>query len=282
MRKIEFAYSGTAEVTIFATTWLPDKRKPRDHLVLAHGYAEHLGRYSAVAEFLTKAGYAVHALDHRGHGKSSGTRAVIDSFANADADIDLLVDRVRRESGLSQVKLIGHSMGGSLALNYALNHPEKLSGLILSGPAIGGGLPKFQAMLLEVVSRILPWLGMIQLDADAVSRDPQVVTDYKADPLVFHGRVPARTAREMMHAVTTYLPRVGAMQVPCLLMHGGADTLVRAADAQPVFDAMGSPDKSVHIFEGLYHEILNEPERLEVLGIVKDWLDAHAPARRRS
>ncbi|MDT9014030.1 alpha/beta hydrolase [Novosphingobium sp. APW14] len=276
MQTTEFTFTGAGGVSIFATSWLPDG-VPRDHLVLAHGYAEHLGRYRAVAEFFTASGYAVHALDHRGHGKSGGVRAVIDSFANADADIDQLVDRVRAESGLNQIKLIGHSMGGSLALNYALNHPEKLSGLVLSGPAIGGGLPKVQALLLGIISKIAPALGMIQLDADAVSRDPQIVADYKADPLVFLGKVPARTAREMMHAITTYPSRVGAMQMPCLLMHGGADSLVRAEDARPVFAAIASRDKTVRIFDGLYHEIFNEPERLEVLGIVKAWLDARLP-----
>lgn len=277
MQTNEFTFMGADGVRIFATSWLPDGALPRDHLILAHGYAEHLGRYRAVADYFTAAGYAVHALDHRGHGKSGGVPAVIDSFANADADIDQLVDRVRAESGLAQVKLIGHSMGGSLALNYALNHPEKLAGLVLSGPAIGGGLPRLQALLLALLSRVAPALGMIQLDADAVSRDPQVVADYKADPLVFLGKVPARTAREMMHAITTYPSRVGTMQVPCLLMHGSADTLVRAADAQPVFDAIGSPDKTVKIFDGLYHEIFNEPERLQVLGLVRDWLDARLP-----
>ena len=277
MQMTEFHFTGAGGVQIYAASWLPEGA-PRDHLVLAHGYGEHLGRYQAVAEYFTAAGYAVHALDHRGHGKSGGARAVIDSFANADADIDTLVDRVRAESGLKQVKLVGHSMGGSLALNYALNHPEKLSGLVLSGPAVGGGLPKVQALLLAVISRIAPGLGMIQLDADAVSRDPLVVAAYKADPLVFHGKVPARTAREMMHAVTTYPARVRAMQLPCLLMHGGADSLVRADDAQPVFDAIASPDKTVRIFEGLYHEIFNEPERLDVLGIMKNWLDARPPA----
>ncbi len=276
MRTTEFTFTGAGGVPIFATSWLPEGA-PRDHLVLAHGYAEHLGRYRAVAKVFTDAGYAVHALDHRGHGKSGGTRAVIDSFANADADIDQLVDRVRRESGFARIKLVGHSMGGSLALNYALNHPEKLSGLVLSGPAIGGGLPKVQALLLSLISRIAPALGMIQLDAEAVSRDPQVVADYKADPLVFLGKVPARTAREMMHAISTYPARVGSMQLPCLLMHGSADSLVLAKDAQPVFDAIASPDKTVRIFDGLYHEIFNEPERLEVLGIVKDWLDARLP-----
>lgn len=276
MQTTEFTFTGCGGVPIFATSWRPDGAV-RDHLVLAHGYAEHLGRYSAFAEYMTAAGFAVHALDHRGHGKSGGKRAVIHSFANADADIDRLVDRVRAEAGIQQVKLVGHSMGGSLALNYALNHSDKLSGLVLSGPAVGGGLPKGQALVLSLFSRIAPAFGMIQLDADAVSRDPGVVAAYKADPLVFRGKVPARTAREMMNAVTTYPARVGAMTVPCLLMHGSADRLVLAADAQPVFDAIGSADKTVRIFAGLYHEIFNEPERLEVLGMVKDWLIARPP-----
>lgn len=277
MQMTEFHFTGAGGVQIYAASWLPEGA-PRDHLVLAHGYGEHLGRYQAVAEYFTAAGYAVHALDHRGHGKSGGARAVIDSFANADADIDALVEKVRADSGLDQVKLVGHSMGGSLALNYALNHPEKLSGLVLSGPAIGGGLPVVQGLLLALISRIAPSLGMIELDANAVSRDQQVVAAYKADPLVFHGKVPARTAREMMHAVKTYPKRIRGMQLPCLLMHGSADSLVRAEDAQPLFDAIASSDKTVRIFNGLYHEIFNEPERLEVLAIVKDWLDARPPA----
>jgi acylglycerol lipase len=276
MQTTEFTLPGAGGLTLFATSWLPET-PVRDHLVLAHGYGEHLGRYRGVAEFLTAAGYAVHAFDHRGHGKSGGVRAVIDSFANADADLDRLVDKVRNDSGLGKIKLVGHSMGGSLALNYALNHPDKLSGLVLSGPAIGGGLPRFRRWLLAIISRIAPAMGMVQLDADAVSRDPQVVADYKTDPLVFHGKVPARTAREMMHAASTYLPRVGTMQLPCLLLHGSADRLIRLSDAQPVFAAIASPDKTVRVFDGLFHEIFNEPERLEVLGIVKDWLDARPP-----
>ena len=135
----ERTFTGAKGRQIVVQTWLPDGA-PRDQVVIAHGYAEHAGRYDAVAKFLTARGFVVHALDHHGHGKSQGARAVIERFAQADADIDTLVDRVRTDSGLATVKLIGHSMGGSLALNYALNHQGKLSGLVLSGPAIGGRL----------------------------------------------------------------------------------------------------------------------------------------------
>lgn len=274
---IESSFAGACGRRIFARSWLPDG-PPRDQVVIAHGYAEHSGRYDAVARFLTARGFAVHALDHHGHGRSEGARAVIERFAQADADIDTLVDKVRAESGLATVKLIGHSMGGSLALNYALEHQDKLSGLVLSGPAIGGRLPTLQRWLLALVSAIAPRTGMIALDANAVSRDPAVVADYIADPLVFRGKVPARTAHEMFRAIGSYPKRVGALTVPCLLMHGEADTLVSAVGAAPVFAAAGSPDKMIRIWPGLFHEIFNEPERIEVLTLTADWLEAH-PAR---
>ena len=272
---IEAGFTGAKGRRIFTQSWLPDVA-PRDQVVIAHGYAEHSGRYDAVARFLTQRGFAVHALDHHGHGKSEGARAVIERFAQADADIDTLIDKVRSESGLATVKLIGHSMGGSLALNYALNHQEKLSGLILSGPAIGGRMALVTRWLLAIISAVSPGKGMIALDANSVSRDPQVVADYIADPLVFRGKVPARTAHEMFRAIRSYPARVGALSVPCLLMHAEADALVSAKLAMPLFDGITSADKTIRIWPGLFHEIFNEPEREEVLGVTADWLEAHA------
>ena len=273
----ESVLAGAKGRQIVVHTWLPEGT-PRDQVIIAHGYAEHAGRYDAVARLLTARGFAVHALDHHGHGKSQGARAVIERFAQADADIDTLIDRVRGDSGLATVKLIGHSMGGSLALNYALDHQAKLSGLVLSGPAIGGALPTIQRWLLALVSAVAPRTGMIALDAKAVSRDPAVVADYLADPLVFRGKVPARTAHEMYRAISSYPVRIGALAVPCLLMHGDADTLVSAVDAAPLFQRIASRDKTIRIWPGLFHEIFNEPEREEVLALTAEWLEAH-PAR---
>ena len=271
---IEAEFTGAKGRRIFTQSWLPEE-SPRDQVVIAHGYAEHSGRYDAVAQFLTARGFAVHALDHHGHGKSAGARAVIERFAQADADLDTLVDKVRADSGLSTIKLIGHSMGGSLALNYALNHQEKLSGLVLSGPAIGGKMARITRWLLALISTFAPQRGTIALDANAVSRDAAVVADYIADPLVFRGKVPARTAHEMFKAIHSYPARVGSLTIPCLLMHGEADALVSAKLAAPLFDGIASPDKTVRIWPGLFHEIFNEPEREQVLGVTADWLEAH-------
>lgn len=272
---IEHVLAGAKGRRIFTQSWLPEGH-PRDQVVIAHGYAEHSGRYAHVAEFLNREGFAVHALDHHGHGRSEGATAVIERFAQTVADIDALVEKVRAESGQATVKLIGHSMGGSLALNYALEHQQRLSGLVLSGPAIAGKLPWHQRALLAFLSRVAPRAGMIQLDGSAVSRDPAVVAAYEADPLVYRGKVPARTLYEMLRAAASCPNRVAALKVPCLLMHGGADRLVRAADTKPLFEAIGSPDKTIRIWPGLYHEIFNEPEQEEVLRVTADWLAEHA------
>lgn len=273
---IESSFAGSGGRTIYTRHWLPEG-EARDHVVIVHGFGEHIARYDHVAAFLVARGYAVHGLDHQGHGRSEGDRAVIRSFDEADDDIDVLVDRVRRESKLDRIKLIGHSMGGSLALNYALNHQLKLSGLVLSGPAIGGGVSMLLGIVLKLISAIAPRTGMVQLDAEAVSRDPEVVAAYRNDPLVHHGKVPARTANEMMKAIERYKSEAQRLVIPCLLMHGMADTLVPADDARPIFAAIGSPDKTIRVLPGLYHEIFNEPEQDEVLGEVADWLDAHLP-----
>ena len=274
---IEHEFVGARGLRIFAQSWLPEGAA-RDQVVIAHGYAEHSGRYDHVGRFLASEGFAVHALDHHGHGRSEGDRAVIERFAQAAADLGALVDKVRAESGQARIKLVGHSMGGSLALDFALDNQQKLSGLVLSGPAIGGRLPLLQRWLLALLSRIAPRAGMIALDGSAVSRDPAVVAAYEADPLVHRGKVPARTLHEMFRAIRSYPSRVARLKLPCLLMHGEADRLVRAADAMPLFEAIGSADKTIRIWPGLYHEIFNEPERAQVLRVTADWLAAH-PAR---
>ncbi|MCP5395149.1 MAG: lysophospholipase [Sphingomonadaceae bacterium] len=267
-------FVGVAGRRIFFRSWQPDGAA-KDHLVVAHGYAEHSGRYEAFGRWFAERGYAVHALDHHGHGQSDGARAVIESFDEAVADMDRLVDKVRGESGLERVKLVGHSMGGSLALYYALSRQDKLSGLVLSGPAIGGGVSAPMNLVLRLLSFLAPKMGTVELDSDAVSRDPAVVAAYRADPLVTLGKVPARTAQQMMAAIARYPHEVQHLLVPVLYMHGNADSLVPHAPVQPIVSAMGSPDKTQTIYEGLYHEIFNEPERETVLGDVLGWLEAH-------
>lgn len=274
----EWCLSGAGGIDLFAQSWLPEG-EPRDVIVLAHGYAEHSGRYGNVVGRLVPAGYAVHAIDHRGHGKSGGKRALIDSMERVWSDLDGFVDEVRKLHGGMKVKLLGHSMGGSISFGYALRHPEKLSGVILSGPAMGGLVPPVQRMILKVLAALAPNMGTLELPPESVCRDPEVVAAYVNDPLVTTGKVPARTAAELVAASSSYPDRAPQMTLPILIQHGAEDVPVPPKDNTLVYERIGSADKTITIYDGLYHEIYNEPERETVLDDLEAWLAAHPPER---
>ncbi|GGC05683.1 monoacylglycerol lipase [Novosphingobium endophyticum] len=274
----EWDLPGSGGIALFAQSWLPEG-EPRDIVVLAHGFAEHSGRYGNLVERLVPAGYAVHAIDHRGHGRSGGERAMIDSMERVWTDLDRFVDAVRSRHTNARVKLLGHSMGGSIAFGYALRHPEKLSGLILSGPAMGALVSPVQHFILKMIAAIAPRAGTLALSPESVSRDPDVVSAYVADPLVTVGKVPARTAMELLDAARSYPARAEQMTLPLLVQHGGADIPVPPADNAALYAGIGSADKTIRIYDGLYHEIYNEPEHAAVLDDLVAWLEAHpAPA----
>ena len=273
----EWSLSGNDGVSLFAQSWLP-QGKPKDVIVLAHGYAEHSGRYGNLVQRLVPAGYAIHAIDHRGHGRSGGDRALIDSMDKIWADFDSFVDVVRgRHDGLKP-KALGHSMGGSIAFGYALRHQAKLSGLILSGPAIGALVTPVQRLILRLIAALAPKAGILELPSETISRDPAVVAAYVSDPLVTIGKVPARTARELLEAARRYPARASGMMLPLLIQHGRGDVLVPPADNAALYEAIGSPDKTIRIYDGLFHEIYNEPEHPMVLGELADWLEQHPRA----
>ena len=276
MKQVDWKLTGHGGVELYAQGWLPDG-SPRDVIVIAHGYAEHGGRYGNLVERLVPQGYALYALDHRGHGRSGGKRALVDRMAWVIEDFHKFVAEVRARHGGQKVKLLGHSMGGNVAFGYALRWPEDLSGLILSGPLIGGTAPAGQRLVVSVLSAIAPGLGTVALPPEAVSRDAEVVRAYAADPLVTTGKVPARTAHELFAQLPGYLAGAPSMQVPVLVQHGEADALVPLKGARPTIDAIGASDKTVITYPGLFHEIYNEPEKDEVIGDLSRWLEAHRP-----
>ena len=274
MNHVDWRLTGHGGVELYAQGWLPEG-EPKDVIVIAHGYAEHGARYGNLVERLVPQGYALYAIDHRGHGRSGGKRALVDRMAWVIEDFHKFVGEVRARHGGSQVKLIGHSMGGNVAFGYALRWPEDLSGLVLSGPLIGGTAPAAQRLVVKLFSALAPNLGTVALPPEAVSRDPEVVATYAADPLVTVGKVPARTAQELFAPLPSYLQRAPEMKVPVLIQHGEADALVPLAGARPTIDAIGASDKTVITYPGLFHEIYNEPEKDAVIGDLARWLEAH-------
>jgi alpha-beta hydrolase superfamily lysophospholipase len=256
--------------------WLPEAH-PAAVVVLAHGVSEHSGRYAWTGERLVEAGYALYAIDHRGHGRSEGSRAVIDRMDNAVADLHQLVALARARVPGRPAFLLGHSMGGAVALAYALRHEEDLDGLILSAPlaALDAASPVTR-VLSAVLSTVAPSLGILEIDSTAVSRDPEVVRAYDQDPLNYHGKLPARTIAELASTVGRFETEVPRLTLPLLAMHGSADRLTPPHGSEMVHERAGSADKSILRYDGLYHEILNEPERDRVVADVIAWLDARA------
>lgn len=251
---------------------------PRGVVVICHGLGEHGARYRHVAERLTDSGYRVVVPDHRGHGRSGGTRANVKRFADLAADVDAVVDRVTVD-GLPTF-LIGHSMGGSIALDHALEHQEKLAGLVLSGAAVlpGDDLTPMTLRVAKLLGRVAPKLPLQQLDATSISRDPAVVAAYDADPLVYRGKVPAGLGGGLLATMATFPDRLPQLRVPLLVLHGTADRLTNPAGSTLAHERAGSPDKELKLYDGLYHEIFNEPEKAEVIGDVVGWLDRRVPA----
>jgi acylglycerol lipase len=267
--------AGAGGRRIYWQSWTPES-EPKALIMIVHGAGEHSGRYGHVAEALVEDGYAVYALDHRGHGRSDGPRALIDRLDSAVADLDRLVKEALAEHPALPVFVLGHSVGGTIAVRYALDHQGRLTGVVLSGPlaAIDAAAPlRFAGRVLSVV---VPTLPLIAVDPALVSRDPQVVAAYQSDPLVHHGKLPVRTLAELISAIDQFPDAVRAITVPTLILYGSADRLCPPSGSGMLGERIGSEDKTVKAYEGLYHEILNEPERDEVLADIRAWLSARA------
>lgn len=267
-------FAGYDSTPLFERSWLP-AAVPRAVIVLVHGYAEHSGRYEYVGNALAARGYAVHTFDLRGHGRSGGQRAIVRSFAEYVADLRIFLARVRARHPGAPIFLFGHSMGGGIVTLAAIIDPPRADGIVLSGPALGAGsvAAPMRALVLTL-GRLLPSLPLTKLDAGAISRDPDVCRRYDDDPLVYRGRIKAGLAAAMMRAGERISRDMGDIRYPLLIMHGTLDALASLEGSERLHAQAASGDKTLTTYEGLYHEILNEPERDQVIADLVEWLDA--------
>jgi acylglycerol lipase len=275
MRHLEDTFTGRDGISIFWQAWLPDG-EIRGVVVVAHGFGEHSGRYENLTNVLVPKGFAVYIPDHRGHGKSGGVRAFIDVYDHLLDDLDVVMNKAAADHAGLPFFLLGHSMGGNIALSSALRKQSHLTGLILSGPSASvDGVPKLLQLVVKVIAKVAPTSGIRQLSADGVSRDAAVVKAYIDDPMVFHGKMAAGTAAAMMKASQGFPARLPSLRVPLLVVHGSADQLVPVASGRLVDRLAGSPDKTLKVYDGLAHEVFNEPEKATVLNDVAQWLESH-------
>jgi lysophospholipase len=200
-------------------------------------------------------------------------------MANAVADLDQLVVQARERHRGVPLYLLGHSMGGCLALEYALCHQDRLDGLLLSAPVAALEAASAATRVIgKLLSSLAPQVGVFAVDPSLVSRDPEVVRSYEEDPLVHHGKLPARTVGELSSTVEAFPARVPELELPLLVMHGTGDRIVPVAASLMVHDGARSEDKRLELYDGLYHEILNEPEQERVMDDIAGWVSARVPA----
>ncbi len=270
-------YESDDGLRLFEQGWSP-AGTPKAVVAIVHGYGEHSCRYVHVAEELTRNGYAVSTFDLRGHGQSQGDpRTFVRSFDEHLDDLEHFLSRVRERHPGRPLFLFGHSMGGTISTLFAIARQPEIRGLLLSGASLKLS-DKYSPSLItlaKIISFVFPKLRLLKLDASAVSRDPEVVRDYVRDPLVYHGGIPARTGAEMNRAMELIRQRMEALEVPLLIMHGTGDLLADPEGSRQLYDRAESGDKDLRLYEGLYHEILNEPEKAQVLADMVEWLDAH-------
>lgn len=245
--------------------WWDPAGDTRASLVLCHGYAEHSGRYEAVASRLAGQGLAVWAIDLHGHGASAGERASVRDVAQLVDDVLVALDRARAARPQMALFLLGHSMGGLVSTALALEHQDRLRGLVLSGAAVSD--PAGIEPLLE-----LDPLPEVVLSSDMLSRDPQVAADYDADPLNYRGPFRRETLRALTSGARHVRARFASLRLPLLVLHGGDDQIVPAAASQDLFDGAASSDKELEIYPGLRHEILNEPEGSAITDRIAAWI----------
>jgi alpha-beta hydrolase superfamily lysophospholipase len=276
MKHKEGKFKGLNNFDLYYQCWLPDG-SPKAVLLVAHGLAEHSGRYKNLVNYFVPKGYAVYALDHRGHGKSEGMRSYVDRFSDYLADLKTFFDMVHKEHKDAKIFLVGHSLGGTLAVPYAVEHQQELAGVITSGASLVASSTVSPALIAiaGVVSALLPKMGVTVLDASTISRDKAVVDAYVNDPLVYRGKVPARTGAELARMWKQLPERMSKIKLPVLIMHGSADQLSDPAGSKLLYERVGSKDKTLKLYDGFYHEIFNEPEHKKVMADVEAWLTKH-------
>jgi len=276
MEHIEGNFKSVRNTNIYYQAWLP-AGDVKAVLLVVHGLGEHSGRYMNVVNHFVPLGYAVYGLDQIGHGRSDGAREIIESFEDFTDTLTIYLKMVKDWQKDKPVFLLGHSLGGAIVSYYLLDHQADFKGAVISAPTVkvGDSISALTITMSKVLSKIAPKMGVLALDATTISKDSEVVQAYVNDPLVFHGKTPARMGAEMLSAMQRISTEAGKITLPFIVIQGGEDKLVDPAGAQMLYDMASSTDKTIKIYPGLYHEVFNEPERDIVFKDVETWLAAH-------
>jgi acylglycerol lipase len=264
----------TADQELCARSWRPTNSAGT--IIIVHGYAEHSGRYQWAAKQLVDRNFAVYAFDLRGHGKSSGVRNMVQSFDDYLTDLAAFLEKIKSEEPNKPLFLFGHSLGGAITALFTIRYKPSLSGLITSSAFLANRyIPEILVQLAILVGRLMPRLPTMFLDAKTLSRDPEIIDIYKADLLINSGKIGARTIAKVLKALVEISNRMSEIEVPLLVLHGTADKSADIEGSKRFFAGVSSKDKSIKLYDGFYHELLNEPEKMQVLSDINIWLHKH-------
>ena len=274
----EGTFSGSGGLPLYYQAWLPSGA-PRAVLVNLHGLGDHSGLYPNLAVHFPAKGIALYAYDMRGNGRSPGQRAYVRRWSEYRDDLHAFLNRVRDwEPGLP-LFLLGNSLGGLVVLDYTLQHPSGLAGVIAAATPLGEvGVPPILMALGRLLSRVLPRFSLnVGMDLSGLARDPSVVEAVLADPL-FHRRGTARLSTEVTAAIARVQDLAGTIAVPLLVLHGSADRMVPPDGSRRFFAKVHHPDREFLEYPDAYHGLFADLEFERVLEDVERWVEMHVPA----
>jgi len=272
----EGTFASAGGLAIFFRAWRP-ATPPRAVVAICHGVNSHGGHYLWAAERFVAAGFAVYALDLRGRGRSDGERFFVGHVDDYVADLAGLIAIAKaREPGLP-LFLLGHSAGGVVSATYALEHQSELAGFICESFAFQVYAPDFALAVLKGLSHIAPHAHVLKLKFEDFSRDPAWVAFMHADPLIAHEVQPTSTVAALVRADERLKQDFPKLLLPLLILHGTADKTTRPAGSQLFFDTAGASDKTLKLYEGHVHDLLNDLGRDRVMADIAGWIEARLP-----
>ncbi|MCA9024529.1 MAG: lysophospholipase [Planctomycetaceae bacterium] len=261
--------------------WRPsrDTDELAGHVMFVHGLADHCGRYEELTARLGSIGLATIAIDLHGHGESAGRRAYVQEFDDYLTDVDVLCEQADREFAGTPRFLMGHSMGATVTALWVIKNRPQLAGLILSSGAFsrGADISPILAKLSHIIVAVAPRLATVKINPELITRDIGRATAYREDPLVDHDGIRAQTGAQLLKAIDRLMLQADTIDVPTLMFHGTADQITNPAGTQLLFERLGCQDKTLKLYEGLFHETLNELERDQVYDDLLTWVMAHLP-----
>ncbi len=273
----EGRFKSVGDLNIFFRSWRPSGR-PRAVVVVVPGFNAHSGYYAWAAEQFVADGLAVYALDLRGRGKSDGERFYVQRFGDYVSDVANVVTLAKsRESGLP-VFLLGHSAGGVVACLFTIDHQAELAGLICESFAHQVPAPDFALAVFKGLSHLAPHAHILHLKNEDFSRDPRAVEAMNADPLIAHETQPTQTLAEMVRADERLKKEFPLITLPVLILHGTADKATKPSGSQLFYDTASSKDKTLKLYDGHFHDLLNDLDKDVVMADIKRWVDARLHA----